>query len=385
MSPGNFLFLLKMQTFSTNGQILQMVQWDQGLNFKGAQGSFNSISNSKSNYTSHFVWGRKHLITAWSGTGCQNLSPGPRPAALLRDRHTALPGQAGSAPLKGCAPLPLLLPFPRGNPTPNRSRMVSVWVERIHLPRPVPSAGPGRGQGGTSSIPDPHAFIHSGGEAPQSRRPPFDWPPPPPQPFSHQTLKASLSAIVRAGISRRSSLLPTRSQWPSGESGLEPGQPSPPPLLLDSQPMGSGPIETSISGQSRLQPARSSLAAEHAAQNSRGEKAREGPWPPGSRLTSYFVSTAHSPRGIGDHAQGFSQPREPSSKTGPSPRASPEPSPGPARPPTESEWPASHRDSVSSWQTLAKLKRERKGPPPPMGGRWPFVTGWKFLLSGMSP
>lgn len=143
MSPGNFLFLLKMQTLNINGQILQMVQWDQGLNFKGAQGSFNSISNSKSNYTSHFVRGRKHLITAWSGPAAGNLSPGPRPAALLRDPHTALPDRPALPP-KGCAaprtPPPALSqrkpdPEPRShglrvggmNPSPTTRALCRTW------------------------------------------------------------------------------------------------------------------------------------------------------------------------------------------------------------------------------------------------------------------
>lgn len=129
MSPGNFLFLLKMQTLNINGQILQMVQWDQGLNFKGAQGSFNSISNSKSNYTSHFVWGRKHLIAAWSGTGCQKSEPWASACSAAQRPACSAARAGGTGPLKGCAPLPLPLPFPRGNPTPNHSRMVSVGVE----------------------------------------------------------------------------------------------------------------------------------------------------------------------------------------------------------------------------------------------------------------
>lgn len=48
--------------------------------------------------------------------------------------------------------------------------------------------------------------------------------------LSHQTLTASLSSIVRTGISRRPSVLPAQLQWaPSGKADLDPGQASPPP------------------------------------------------------------------------------------------------------------------------------------------------------------
>lgn len=118
MSPGNFLFLLKMQTFSTNGQILQMVQWDQGLNFKGAQGSFNSISNSKSNYTSHFVWGRKHLITAWSGTGCQKSEPWASAcSSAQRPAHSA-PGTGRLCPPQRLRPSPPPAALSKRKPDP---------------------------------------------------------------------------------------------------------------------------------------------------------------------------------------------------------------------------------------------------------------------------
>lgn len=69
---------------------------------------------------------------------------------------------------------------------------------------------------------------------------------------------------------------------------------------------------------------------------------------------------------------------------GPLPRSDPRTQRGPGRP-LSPKWPANQRDPVSSWQMFAKLKREREQPPPRRGGNRPFVTGWNFFLSGMSP
>lgn len=76
--------------------------------------------------------------------------------------------------------------------------------------------------------------------------------------------------------------------------------------------------------------------------------------------------------------------RGPFQRTGPYPKSDPRTQRGPGRP-LSPKWPANQRDPVSSWQMFAKLKREREQPPPRRGGNRPFVTGWNFFLSGMSP
>lgn len=88
-----------------------------------------------------------------------------------------------------------------------------------------------------------------------------------------------------------------------------------------------------------------------------------------------YLSFCVPPPTLASKTQGMcpraaSHPREPSSRIDPAPRQTR----NPARPPRPSGQP--QRDSVSSWQVLAKLKREREDLPPQMGGKWPFVTGW---------
>lgn len=70
---GTSCSLLKMGTLHINDHILQIrAGGGDGLNLKSAHASSNSISNSKSNYTSHFVRGRKRPRPSLVGNrGCQ--------------------------------------------------------------------------------------------------------------------------------------------------------------------------------------------------------------------------------------------------------------------------------------------------------------------------
>lgn len=221
-------------------------------------------------------------------------------------------------------------------------------------------------------------------------------------------VKASFSSIVQEGISRRSSFQLARE---SAESDLDSGHLSPehptpfwkrPSSALYLQPglllpvtlgQAQQPTETSVFAQSRLQPASRpcSLPEKQPAELTRSRGRDE----PSDFLCQGFIyySVFHHPPPLQDQGLCSPTPRSllPPQRNfqhdGPPPQSKPRIQPRPARPPGP-KGPADHRDSVSSWQIFAKLKREREDPPLWMGGSEPCepcVTAWNFLLSGMSP
>lgn len=251
--------------------------------------------------------------------------------------------------------------------------------------QPVAFAGPGRGSAGPAI-----GVLPSWGA-------PLSLPSQAPPAFSHQTLQYRPLLHVPEGFLEGRSFCPQGFHWPLwGRSNVDTVQPSRPTLqptpLLHLQPTASsspvspdsGPVETSVFGQSRFRPAGTFCAP--------GEGQGRALCVPcgGTDSLKFHFPPSSSPAGSGNAhplqpwrlrpSQGTFQHHRPPLTTSKQTL-----NPTPAARPLRLKWLANHRDSVSSWQTSTKLKTERRDPPPLMGGNWPFVTGWNFLLSGMSP
>lgn len=290
-------------------------------------------------------------------------NPSRRPGlTLLRNpaQSAGSPQKGGICKLRGCLSLSLGPPALFQEETQTQIavlRSLRGWKgARIKVSHgPVPFAGPGRGHSSARARPlSTGCLIHSGAEVPPESRPRF-YCPPGPQPFSPNPYSKPLLHCPDRNLKKAFGSASTASMGPVGKGRFGPGPSLPAPscrrpsLLHLQRPLqprtsGPGPTEPPTSGQGRLRPARVLHFRRSCTRNLHAEKAGDEPSTP--RVSTDFVSSfpRSTPRaGSGNVPADFSHPREPSSTMGPYPKANPDPSPGPARPPTESEWPASQR------------------------------------------
>lgn len=249
---------------------------------KAQQGSSNSISNSKSSYTSHFV--RAGSLS--SEPGCQKSETSPSGLRLcleVQHKTLGLPGEKrGFAHAEGC-----VSPRPRRGGSsvarpPSRPKSKSQFYGSLCQERwrgkaqieishdPTAFAGSGRGH---SALPHPTPSFTQTPEAPRSQKHPFHRLPRLPRPFSPQRLESGAGKERQAG--RASASASTVSVGPPREGQVwtlsrpprppprwkgplfcsAPGSPPPPPAAQSFA--GSGPTETSPSRPRRLGPAAS--------------------------------------------------------------------------------------------------------------------------------
>lgn len=173
---------------------------------KAQQGSSNSISNSKSSYTSHFV--RAGSLS--SEPGCQKSETSPSGLRLcleVQHKTLGLPGEKrGFAHAEGC-----VSPRRGGSSVarpPSRPKSKSQFYGSLCQERwrgkaqieishdPAAFAGPGRGH---SALPHPTPSFTQTPEAPRSQKHPLRRLPRLPRPFSPQRLESGAGKERQAG------------------------------------------------------------------------------------------------------------------------------------------------------------------------------------------